>query len=68
MRTLIQGSDRISRGYFAEYLLGRPDVQVEWQRFVNHPFVMGLGDGTLPLESFKKYIMQDYIFLVRAEL
>lgn len=32
---------------------------------MHHPFVMGLGDGTLPLESFKGYIIQDYLYLVR---
>lgn len=30
-----------------------------------HPFVMAMGDGTLPLESFKGYIIQDYLYLVR---
>lgn len=35
-----------------------------WDEFVHHPFVMALGDGTLPLESFKGYIIQDYIYLV----
>ncbi|KEY68985.1 hypothetical protein S7711_03292 [Stachybotrys chartarum IBT 7711] len=54
-----------SPGYFVEYLLGRSDVQAPWNRFVHHPFVSALGDGTLPLESFKNYIMQDYLFLVQ---
>ncbi|KAJ6781143.1 hypothetical protein PWT90_04862 [Aphanocladium album] len=53
-----------SPGYFIEYLLERPDVQSVWKEFVHHPFVMGLGDGTLPLESFKGYIIQDYLYLV----
>lgn len=35
-----------------------------WDEFVYHPFVMALGNGTLPLESFKGYIIQDYIYLV----
>lgn len=33
---------------------------------VNHPFVLAMGDGTLPLESFKGYLMQDYVYLVRC--
>lgn len=37
-----------------------------WKTFVYHPFVMALGDGTLPLESFKGYIIQDYLYLVCA--
>lgn len=35
-----------------------------WKEFVYHPFVMAMGDGTLPLESFKGYIIQDYLYLV----
>lgn len=54
----------LSSGYFIEYLLERPDVQQVWKEFVHHPFVMALGDGTLPLESFKGYIIQDYLYLV----
>ncbi|KAH8178675.1 phosphomethylpyrimidine kinase domain-containing protein [Sarocladium implicatum] len=54
-----------SPGYFIEYLLNRPDVKPVWDRFVNHPFVMGLGNGKLPLESFKGYIVQDYLYLIQ---
>ncbi|PNY28665.1 hydroxymethylpyrimidine/phosphomethylpyrimidine kinase 2, partial [Tolypocladium capitatum] len=53
-----------SPGYFVEYLLDRPDVGNVWKTFVYHPFVMALGDGTLPLESFKGYIIQDYLYLI----
>lgn len=35
-----------------------------WDRFVNHPFVMAMGNGTLPLDSFKGYLVQDYLYLV----
>lgn len=52
-------------GHFIEYLLGRPDVKAAWEAFMYHPFVMALGSGTLPLESFKGYIIQDYLYLVR---
>ncbi|KAJ4323352.1 trifunctional hydroxymethylpyrimidine kinase/phosphomethylpyrimidine kinase/thiaminase [Fusarium piperis] len=50
-------------GYFIEWLLERPDVRDVWREFVYHPFVMAIGDGTLPLESFKGYIVQDYLYL-----
>lgn len=36
-----------------------------WDEFVYHPFVMALGNGTLPVDSFKGYIIQDYLYLVR---
>lgn len=35
-----------------------------WDRYINHPFVLAMGNGTLPLESFKGYLMQDYVYLV----
>lgn len=59
-------SDRFAaaRGYFVEYLLERPDVKDVWKEFVHHPFVMALGDGSLPRESFKGYIIQEYLHLV----
>ncbi|KAK9769371.1 putative Phosphomethylpyrimidine kinase [Seiridium cardinale] len=51
-------------GRFIEYLLSRPDVAPVWHRFVNHPFVLAMGSGKLPLESFKNYLIQDYLYLV----
>ncbi|KAI1847795.1 hypothetical protein JX265_009223 [Neoarthrinium moseri] len=51
-------------GRFVDYLLNRPEVAPVWHKFVNHPFVMGLGNGELPLDSFKKYLIQDYLYLV----
>ena len=35
-----------------------------WQKTLTHPFVTGLGDGTLPLENFRFYMCQDYVFLI----
>lgn len=29
-----------------------------------HPFITGVGDGTLPLEKFKHYVEQDYAYLI----
>lgn len=52
-------------GHFLDYLLERPDVAPVWETFVNHPFVLAMGDGTLPVESFKGYLIQDYLYLVR---
>ncbi|MEW9502871.1 thiaminase II [Jeotgalibacillus marinus] len=34
-----------------------------WEASFGHPFVTGIGDGTLPLESFRYYVMQDAYYL-----
>ena len=36
----------------------------EWRFYTEHDFVRQLGAGTLPLESFKHYLAQDYLFLI----
>src|SRR5436190_1753379 len=35
-----------------------------WERHVAHPFVAGIGDGTLPEDRFRFYVRQDYLFLI----
>lgn len=35
-----------------------------WQRYVAHPFVAGLQDGSLPEPAFRHYLGQDYLFLI----
>jgi len=35
-----------------------------WEAQLKHPFVRGLGDGTLPAETFQRWLRQDYAFLV----
>jgi thiaminase/transcriptional activator TenA len=34
-----------------------------WHRMVTHPFVIELGEGTLPIEKFRAYFLQDYVFV-----
>ena len=34
-----------------------------WHRMVTHPFVTEMGDGTLPVEKFRTYFLQDYVFV-----
>ena len=34
------------------------------QAILSHPFITGVGDGTLPVEKFKHYVMQDYVYLI----
>lgn len=35
------------------------------ERILAHPFVRGLGDGSLPMERFQYYMRQDYVFLIQ---
>ncbi|MBI4338056.1 MAG: thiaminase II [Chloroflexi bacterium] len=35
-----------------------------WAKAHGHPFVQGIGDGTLPGEKFRFYLRQDYLFLI----
>ena len=41
----------------------RAEAEPLWRKIHAHPFVRGLGDGTLPLAQFRFYMCQDYIFL-----
>lgn len=50
-------------GKFLEYLLERPDVEPVWQAYTNHTFANQMGDGTLPVEAFRDYLVQDYLYL-----
>ena len=34
-----------------------------WHRVVTHPFVVELGEDDLPVEKFKAYFLQDYVFV-----
>ncbi|OGE53870.1 hypothetical protein PENARI_c007G09929 [Penicillium arizonense] len=52
-------------GRFLEYVLDRPDVKQVWEKFTLHEFVEGMGQGTLPIERFKAYLVQDYLYLVQ---
>ncbi|MBQ1435839.1 MAG: thiaminase II [Clostridia bacterium] len=35
-----------------------------WSRYDTHPFVLGLGDGSLDREKFRFYMIQDYLYLI----
>lgn len=42
----------------------RAAAQPHWGDYVDHRFVRGLGDGTLPEAAFRYYLGQDYLFLI----
>jgi thiaminase (transcriptional activator TenA) len=35
-----------------------------WHRTLNHPFVLAIEKGNLPVDSFKFYLIQDYLYLI----
>lgn len=39
-------------------------VKEIWQSYYEHPFVKGIGDGTLEVDKFKYYMIQDYLYLL----
>lgn len=41
----------------------RDQSAVAWHAYTHHPFVIGLGDGTLPRSAYLHYLVQDYLFL-----
>jgi thiaminase/transcriptional activator TenA len=42
----------------------RRRVDAIWEAQHNHPFVRGIGEGTLDVERFKFWVRQDYVFLI----
>ncbi len=34
-----------------------------WEARLRHPFVTGIGDGTLDMEKFRYFMLQDYLYL-----
>lgn len=41
------------------------DAADEWQAYTAHAFVEGMRDASLPLECFRHYLVQDYLFLIQ---
>ncbi len=51
---------------FESGLYGRLRQQAgsHWQDYVDHPFLQQLAAGTLPERAFRRYLTQDYLFLL----
>ena len=47
---------------FCEEIERESEAQREAMAF--HPFVQGIGNGTLPMDRFKHFITQDYVYLI----
>jgi len=54
-------TDALNAGLFGRL---RDGSGVLWRDYVGHPFVRGLADGSLPAAAFRRYLTQDYLFLV----
>lgn len=39
------------------------DVKPIWDDYLTHPFVKGIGDGTLDMDRFRFFMLQDYLYL-----
>ncbi len=52
----------MARASFADDL--RAGAAEVWEAQHAHPFVRGIGDGTLPVDRFAHYVRQDYLFLI----
>jgi thiaminase len=42
----------------------KTEASAEWRAYTEHPFIVGLADGTLPETAFRHYLVQDYLFLI----
>ena len=42
----------------------REEASHIWEKIFEHPFLAEMGDGSLPLEKFRFYAIQDYAYLI----
>lgn len=42
----------------------KAENRTDWNAYVDHAFVRGLGNGSLPEACFRHYLVQDYLFLI----
>ncbi len=66
MMTDTPADDRITALIGRDSLFARlrASCAAEWADYTGHKFVQALGDGTLPEECFRHYLIQDYLFLI----
>lgn len=43
----------------------RDAASERWDAYCWHPFVQGLAEGTLPPAAFRRYLVQDWLFLIQ---
>src|SRR6202011_67820 len=42
----------------------KTEAAAEWRAYTEHPFTIGMADGTLTEAAFRHYLVQDYLFLI----
>jgi len=42
----------------------KQQAAAEWAAYTHHPFTEAMADGSLPEVSFRRYLVQDYLFLI----
>ena len=42
----------------------RLNTETLWQAIFSHPFVKGIGDGTLSRDRYEFFLKQDYVYLI----
>lgn len=48
---------------FSEQIVNDPRVKKYNEEYMNHPFIKGLGDGSLDRSRFENYLIQDSLYL-----
>ncbi len=52
----------LDRGLFGRL---RRDAGEAWALYTHHPFLKALAQGQLPLDGFRRYLIQDYLYLIQ---
>lgn len=47
---------------FVDYLIS--ETGNLWEKYIEHPFIVQLGKGTLPIEAFLHFLRQGYLYLL----
>ena len=48
---------------FSERIINDPRVKKYYEDYMKHPFIQGLGNGSLDKSKFKNYLIQDSLYL-----
>lgn len=50
-------------GQAVQYMCNHPEISPFWEKYTHHPFMKKVGDYSLPLENFTKFVEQNVIYL-----